>query len=69
MLLLDSFLADQCGNLIYKEQDVLNLAITKGCTEETAEQLYPHPQKNILCHSAARICEKTDADLYTSFTF
>lgn len=28
-VVLDSFLADQCVNLIYKEQDVLNLAITK----------------------------------------
>lgn len=33
LLLLGSFLADQCVNLIYKEQDVLNLAITKGGTK------------------------------------
>lgn len=29
----DSFLADQCVNLIYKEQDVLDLAITKDCAK------------------------------------
>ena len=31
----------------------------------TAERLSAHPQKPILCHSAALISEKTDADLIT----
>lgn len=69
LLLLESFLADQCVNLIYKEQEVLNLAIYKGWYKMTAEKLWAHPQKPILCHSAALICAKTDADLHTSFTF
>lgn len=51
VLLLDSFLADQCVNLIYKEQDVLDWAITKGLYKMTAEKLFAHPQKNLFCAS------------------
>lgn len=48
VLLLDSFLADQCVNLIYKEQDVLNQAITKGCTK-WLQRGSMHTHKNSFC--------------------
>lgn len=35
----------------------------------TADTFYARPQKPILCLSIALIYEKTNADLYTSFTF
>lgn len=50
LLLLGSFLADQCVNLIYKEQDVLNLAITKGGTKWLQIRCM-HAHKNPFCAS------------------
>lgn len=50
LLLLDSSLADPRVNLIYKEQDVLNLAITKGGTK-WLQIRSTHAHKNPFCAS------------------
>lgn len=57
VLFLESFLADECANLIYKEQDVLSKAIPRGCAK-LLERTSMHTHKNLFCSTMQLWCAK-----------